>query len=305
MKYISTTLRGVTLPEVLVSVAILAVIGAFIIPSYRMYQIRSDLSLAAEQAEHMVGRAQILAQSGKGASEWGYQAEEGVMFLGQSYDTRDTSFDEVITVPSGITVSGIREVYFTPLYGVPSVSGDIIFTAENGDQRIVTIGSDTLAGPPVPPVRFKVSFDRIKNSGNGAVENKLYVGGNADVYEENEWVPLTDNGVGIVDSSIVLEVNGLSVQRDNGFVRIVAYGGLENGGKEVIDATIQFDKGHIDHIENEEGEHEGEQPFDGNTNEGVGGDEYTLAVDQMSVEFKTRVTNAGDTILIFWNGGMP
>ena len=112
-------------------------------------------------------------------------------------------------------------------------------------------------------------------------------------------IPLTSNTLPIIDAGLVLAVNGLSIQRDNGFVRIISYGGLESGGKEVIDATILFDRGYIDHIANEDGEHEGEQPFDGNTNEGVGGDEYTLSTDQKSVEFQTRVTNAGDTILIF------
>jgi prepilin-type N-terminal cleavage/methylation domain-containing protein len=302
---IPSTLRGVTLPEVLVSIAIIAVLGAAIIPSYRSYQLRSDVNLAAGQAEHMVRRAQLLAQSGKEASEWGYNSETGTLFIGTEYDTRDTSFDENIEVPRSVVVSGILEVYFTALYGVPSIVGDIVFTAEDGYQRIVNIASGTLAGPPVPPVQIKVHFDRIKNSGNGAVENKVYVGRDADIYEEDEWIPLTENGFPIVDSSIVLGVNGLSMQRGDGFVRFVAYGGLDSGGKEVIDATITINRARIDHIENEEGEHEGEQPFDGNTNEGVGGDEYTLAVDKQSVEFKTRVTNAGDTILIFWPSGTP
>jgi prepilin-type N-terminal cleavage/methylation domain-containing protein len=302
---IPSTLRGVTLPEVLVSIAIIAVLGAAIIPSYRSYQLRSDVNLAAGQAEHMVRRAQLLAQSGKEASAWGYRAETGTLFLGKEYDTRDTSFDESIDVPNSVVVSGILEVYFQALYGVPSIAGDIVFTAEDGYQKIVTIDSGTLAGPPVPPVQIKVHFDRIKNSGNGAVENKVYVGKDADMYEEDEWIPLTKNGFPIVDSSIVLGVNGLSMQRGDGFVRIVAYGGLDSGGKEVIDATITINRALIDHIENEDGEHEGEQPFDGNSNEGVGGDEYTLAADNQSVKFQTRVTNAGDTILIFWLSGTP
>jgi len=297
------TLRGVSLPEVLVSVAILAVLGAAIIPSYRSYQLRSDVNLAAQQAEHLVHRAQLLAQSGSESSAWGYHAETGVIFLGEDYANRDASYDEQIAVPSSVIVSGIIEVYFTALYGVPSISGEIVFSAEDGYERTVVIDSGTLAGPPVPPVQMKVHFDRIKNSGNGSVENRVYVGKDAKIYEEDVWIPLTQNGFPILDSSIVIDVNGLSMQRENGFVRLIAYGGLESGGKEVVDATITIDRGDIDHIENEEGEHEGEQPFDGNTNEGVGGDEYTLASDNKSVEFQTRVTNAGDTILIFWNGG--
>jgi len=88
--------------------------------SYRSYQLRSDVNLAVGQAEHMVRRAQLLAQSGKEESEWGYHSETGTLFLGTEYDTRDTSFDENIEVPSSVVVSGILEVYFTTLYGVPS-----------------------------------------------------------------------------------------------------------------------------------------------------------------------------------------
>ena len=296
---------GFSFVELLITISILAVVGVAIIPSYRNYQIKSDLNLAAEQAEQILRRAQFIAQSGEEASAWGYRADSGTLFIGTDFASRDAGFDEVIAVPPSVTVSGLLEVHFTPVFGLPSAVGDIVFTALNGEQRIVKVRGNTLSGPPVPPVQFKVRFDRIKNSGNGAALNKVYVGEAAQLFEEGVWIPLTNNALPIIDDGLVLAVNGLSIQRQNGFVRIVAYGGLESGGKEVIDSTIQFDRGYIDHIENEPGDHEGEQPFDGNTNEGVGGDEYTLAVDQESVEFKTRVTNAGDTLLIFWQAGTP
>jgi len=294
-----------TLVELLITLAIIAVVGAIAIPSYRNYQIRSDLHLAAEQAQQLIRRAQLVSQSGSQGSAWGYRADTGTLFIGTEYAARDAGFDEVIAVPSSITVSGLLEVHFTPVFGLPSTVGDIVFTALNGQQRIVKVRANTLSGPPVPSVQFTVHFDRIKNSGQGSATNTVHVGEAAALYEEGAWIPLTNNVLPIIDDGIVLAVNGLSVQRGNGFVRIVSYGGLESGGKEVIDATITFDRGFIDHIENEEGENEGEQPFDGNSNEGVGGDEYTLAADQKSVEFKTRVTNAGDTILIFWQAGTP
>lgn len=294
-----------SLIELLITLAIMAVVGAIAIPSYRNYQIKSDLNLAAEQAQQLLRRAQFVAQSGSEASAWGYRADSGTLFLGTDYAQRDSGFDEVIAVPPSVTVSGLLEVYFSPVYGLPSAVGDTVFTAVNGEQRIVKVRGNTLSGPPVPPVQLKIRFDSIKNSGNGSAINKVYVGEAAQLYEEGVWIPLTNNALPIIDDGIVLTVNGLSVQRENGFVRIVSYGGLASGGKEVIDATIQFDRGFIESIANEPGDNEGEQPFDGNTNEGVGGDEYTLAADQKSVEFKTRVTNAGDTILIFWQAGTP
>lgn len=300
-----TFLRGFTVSEGLIVLAIVAVLAGALIPLYRTYKIRTDLGLAVEQTQQMLHMAQLRSQTGDRASNWGVRADEGVLFLGSGFTLRDSAFDEVFTVPESVSVSGLTEVYYSQLYGVPSAVGDIVFTALNGERRTITIASNTLSGPPVPPVQFSVHFDRIKNSGNGSAENAVYVGESAVRYEEDTWIPLTSNEIHIIDSGIELAVTGLSAQRESGFFRVVAYGGLESGGKEVVDAVIRIDNGYIDRIENEDGDNEGEQPFDGNENEGVGGDEYTLSADKRSVEFKTRVTNAGDTILIFWKGGNP
>jgi len=294
--------RGFSLVEVILVGTILAAVAGVLIPAYHLYKIRSDLHIAAEQAEQALHRAQLLSQTGYENTVWGYHPDEGILFAGGSFAGRDQTFDEHFPVPANIAVSGIAEVTYSRLYGVPNIEGDIVFTATNGDQRIIRVRRDTvLSGPPIPPTRFRVHFDRIKNNGNGSAENKVFVGQDAVLYLEDAWVPVTDDGLMIIDDGIDLNVPGISVQRQDGFVRIIAYAGLdENGGKEVIDTTIIFDRGIIDHIENEAGENEGEQPFDGTENDGVGGDEYTLAEDQRSVQFNTRSTNAGDTILIFW-----
>lgn len=297
--------HGFTLAELLITIAIAAIVGALVATSYRSYQIRSNLDVAATQTTQALQRTQLRAQSGEEVAAWGYDVESGTIFLGTDYATRDAAFDETVPLPSGITVSGITEVYYTPLYGVPSIAGDIILTTSNGDERRITISTGTYAGPPIPPVRFRVLFDRIQNSGNGSAQPTMHVGIESTEYQEGAWVDLTNNGKAIIDNGINLLVPGLAVQRDDGFVRIVAYGGMQSGGKEVVDARIEFDRGIIDHLENEEGDNVGENPFDGNVNNGVGGDEYTLAPDQKSALFQTRVTNAGDTILLFWQPSNP
>lgn len=293
--------KGFSALELLMVVAVIAVIAGLGMPMYHVYKIRSDLNLAVEQAEQALRRAQLLSQTGYEDDVWAYRPDAGILFKGESFSARNTESDIAYPVPQSVTVSGLPEVVYSRIYGVPGAVGDIIFTAKNGEQRILTVRAEhTLAGPPVPPVRLRVHFDRIKNNGNGAVTKQVFVGSEAVLYAEDVWIPLTENGVVIVDDGMDLEVAGISMQRQNGFVRIVAYGGLDNGGKEVVDATIEVDRAFIDHVENEAGENEGEQPFDGNENEGVGGDEYILASDGRSVQFKSRVTNAGDTILLFW-----
>ena len=140
-----------TLIELLITLSILAIVGAAVIPNYHTYKIRSDLSLAVEQTEQMLKRAQLLSQSGKHASQWGFRAESGTLFRGTDFASRDTTYDEVASVPESVTVSGLLEVTYSQVYGMPSAAGDIIFTALNGEQIVLTIRADSVLRAPNPP----------------------------------------------------------------------------------------------------------------------------------------------------------
>ena len=121
-----------------------------------------------------------------------------------------------------------------------------------------------------------------------------------EVFTEGEWIPLTDEDGIIIDEDLLLDAPGLAVERGDGFIRVMAYGHLDSGGKEVVDVHIVFDGALIDHVENDLGDHETENPFDGQSNEGVGGDEVTVDDNKNSIFFESRVTNTGDSILIYW-----
>lgn len=142
---------GVSLMEVLVTVGVIAILGGAVIPTYRSYKMRSDLHLAVEQTVQSLHRVQLLSQSGQENAVWGFRADEGVLFKGVSYSARDASFDETFPVPIGVTVSGLLEVTYSQVYGVPSTEGDIVFTAMNGDQVVVTVTADSVLSAPQQP----------------------------------------------------------------------------------------------------------------------------------------------------------
>jgi len=292
-----------TLSEVLLVFALLALLGGMSIPAYRNYQFRNDLDLAVNQTEQMLNRARLLSQSGVEQDVWGVRVGSGMLFRGSDFSGRNTALDEHYPFAPSITVSGIAEVFFSELYGEPSETGIITFTAPNGDTRSITIleglgGSSTIILPG-EDVRMRIDFDDIKNNGNGSAEAATYVGPSAIRYEDDTWIPIVTNGQVQTDTSLVLDVTGLSVERKNGFVRVLAYGGLENGGKEVVDAYITFEHATVERVENDVGDHACENPFDGVVSNGVGGDEVTQ-INEHRVFFQTRVTNYGDSILIYW-----
>lgn len=291
---------GFTLAEILITVAIAAIIGTLTATSFRTYQIRSDLGVAAAQTKQALARAQLRARLGDHASAWGYHAETGTVFLGTDFATRDTTFDEVISLPHSVTVSGILEMSYSPLYGVPSAVGDIILTSLDGREARVSIPEE-YAGIPDPPPRFMVTFDRIDNWGFGSAQATVHVGPSAIEYQEGQWIALMEDGEPLIDDGLIRSVPGLAVERNADHIRIVEYGGLFLFGKEIVDATITFDGATIDHLENSEGSDPGEHPFNGVVSDSVWEDEYTLHEDNTSALFQARVSFDGDTILIFWN----
>ena len=292
-----------SLLEALLVISLLVVVTGMSIPAYRNYQMRSDLDIAENQTIQMINRARLLSQAGTDDSNWGIHASSGILFKGTSFVNRDRDFDEYYPFASSIIFSGIDEVFFSQLYGEPNVTGTITLTALNGDTRSIAVektlgGSETIIIPG-EDVRMRIDFAYIKNNGNGSAEAASYVGPNAVRYEDGAWIPIVTDSQVHTDNSLVFDSTGLAVERGDGFVRVMAHGDLDNGGKEVVDAYITFEHASIDRVENDYGDNECENPFDGNENNGVGGDEVTKP-NERQVFFQTRVTNYGDSILIYW-----
>lgn len=148
--------------------------------------------------------------------------------------------------------------------------------------------------------RFKVTWERLENTGHGNADRKVFIGQSAWAYGEGQWIPLLAlDGQVATDGGYTEEVEGLSVQRQNGYIQVLAHGSLPTG-KELVDARITFDGAHVTRLENIDGQNKTENPFDGVTNDGAGGDEVTIAYGSGSVLFQTRVTSADDAINIYW-----
>ena len=131
--------RGFTTLELLLVFGIVSILSALTIPAYRQYQIRSDLDLVTQQLTQSLGRARLLAQSGKGGSPWGVYVPGSILYKGKSFTARDSAFDERYPMPPTLIASGLLDVSFSQLTGIPSATGTIIVTAINGDKRSIVI----------------------------------------------------------------------------------------------------------------------------------------------------------------------
>ena len=135
--------RGFTALEILLVFGIVTILVALSIPAYRQYEIRSDLDLVTQQLTQALGRARLLSQSGKGGSPWGVYVPGSILYKGKSYLKRDPAFDERYPMPPTLITSGLSDVSFSLLKGMPSATGTITVTAINGDKRSVVVLIDS------------------------------------------------------------------------------------------------------------------------------------------------------------------
>ena len=130
----------------LLSVAIIAVLAGIGAPIYQSFQNRNDLDIAAQTLVQGARRAQVLAQAVDGDSSWGVYVATStvVIFQGDSYATRSSSFDEVLPISGSILVSGASDYVFSKLEGIVASNATTTFTSVNNEVRAVGITSKGL-----------------------------------------------------------------------------------------------------------------------------------------------------------------
>ncbi|MFA6039381.1 MAG: prepilin-type N-terminal cleavage/methylation domain-containing protein [Candidatus Peribacteraceae bacterium] len=151
--------RGFTTIELLVVLAIIAVLAGLTFPFARSLFFKNDLSLSADQVNTALNRARTLALEGMRGDSWGYSVEHGVIFKGASYAMREPAFDESLGIVGGVAVSGIPEVTFRHIEGAPSATGSIILTNLQGDTVVVEILGSGIAYDPSDGVEVCTTDD--------------------------------------------------------------------------------------------------------------------------------------------------
>lgn len=134
---------GFTLTEILLTVAIIAIIGTVSTPYLGRFLAGGYLTTATAKVARTLRKAQTYSLNGKQDSVWGvhYEPKLLVLFKGDSYATRDSSFDEKFNLPQMVGITGLADVYFQKLRGKPSQILSITITTFN-EQRTVTVNSE-------------------------------------------------------------------------------------------------------------------------------------------------------------------
>lgn len=129
---------GFTLIEIITTISILLLILSIGVP-YGLRYFRSErLNSTSRNLLEILRLAQTYALSQKYDSDFGVsiQTDKFVFFKGENYANRDSSFDQVFDFSDQIKISGISEVVFSKLTGLPNNLGSITLTGGNSSNVI-------------------------------------------------------------------------------------------------------------------------------------------------------------------------
>lgn len=132
-------MKGFTLVELVIVIAIISLISVITITGYYIWKTQNELDIAQILIVNSFKRAQLMAESVSNDSGWGINLQTGkaTVFEGDTYLTRNTSSDINIDLPQSISYSGLNEVVFSKVFGIPSITGAVLLTRGDKTRQIV------------------------------------------------------------------------------------------------------------------------------------------------------------------------
>ncbi|MBI4134317.1 MAG: prepilin-type N-terminal cleavage/methylation domain-containing protein [Candidatus Terrybacteria bacterium] len=149
--------RGFTLIEVVLSVAIIMLVGAALLVSFAQLERSTALNRSSDGVSVFLRLARERTIAAENNAQWGVNVavDQMRLFTGASFsgDAEDT-----FTLPNGVTATaalagGGSDVVFDRIDGTTATSGTITLTGPGGGQRILTVFSsgDAVASSTLPP----------------------------------------------------------------------------------------------------------------------------------------------------------
>ena len=139
--------KAFTLTELLLTIAIIIIISTFTVAFYGRFLTQNAVQDTVDRLVGNTRKAQLYAMSSKWGSNWGVNISGHTMtfYRGTSFGTKVTGFDEVFTINSNVTVSGIGDLNFARVTGLPSATSTVTISDLNNNSKTVTVNSQGVA----------------------------------------------------------------------------------------------------------------------------------------------------------------
>lgn len=136
--------RGFTLTELLLSLAVIFIISAFSFPVGMNFYKTEILHETTDELSSTLRRAYTQSVGQRNDASYGIRIFEHhyVLFEGTDYESRNVDEDEIFQMPSSVSITGLTEVMFEKMTGMPNEAGYIRISIGNEEEliRINTLG---------------------------------------------------------------------------------------------------------------------------------------------------------------------
>ena len=143
-----TNNRGITVIELISTLAIISILIAILIPSFSLIREKQLLKNTMSDVVSLLEKARSKTLGSVDSSEYGvhFQSDQVIIFKGKVFSSSAVD-NEIIYVVNPISISNVTldgvsgtsgDVYFNRLYGVPSSVGTITISAPSA-VKIITI----------------------------------------------------------------------------------------------------------------------------------------------------------------------
>lgn len=134
---------GFTLVELLLVIALIIIVATMSLPVARSLQTTNDVDVATITLAQSLRQAQLLALSGSQDDNWGVQINAGTItiYRGSSFSSRVSGFDQVADMAGSIAPSGLSEVNYAKITGIPSATGSFLLTGLYGKVNTLSINA--------------------------------------------------------------------------------------------------------------------------------------------------------------------
>ncbi len=127
--------KGVTLIELLLVIAIIALLGATTIPVGSGFLIRNQFHNKQNELISSLRTAQLNSLSGKGNRQWGVDISASTIKM---YAVGDANFDQSFNIPGSISITQ-DTIIFQKLTGNPDATATLTVSSNGGDSKTITV----------------------------------------------------------------------------------------------------------------------------------------------------------------------
>lgn len=134
--------RGFTVIEIMLAIAIVAIIGSAVMPLVNGYITHGNLDATTRDIVAAARYAQAQSEAGVDDTTWGIRVGSGVItvFRGASYAARDASYDQTVEYPTNTAITGTQEYVFTKRTG-RTTGGTLTLTSPSALVQNIVVNS--------------------------------------------------------------------------------------------------------------------------------------------------------------------